>query len=256
MRPSPVSSITLARMAGLYAFGFLFGLGLSAPAVFAQDLLPLAQDRAMATLVQTPTDAPIPAGATVEVIGQNDKGIPKPLRITGVVLGTIDSVVFLEVRPQYAAYLAHARQTQTLKLRKTADPDASTVAQRIPVENHPFVVAPFMRSFTVPATAAPDLIAQLKPGTPVALSRTPEGDTKSVQLHTVFTFLAASEAENGLFDITLAAHESPAINAMAAAQNGSLSLTREVELSDTRRRNCYITQRHSSQIRRIAIPCS
>lgn len=255
MRMFPDFPLISAKMAGLFALGCLSVLGLSAPAAEAQELLPLARDRAMATLVQPRTSAPFATGARVEIMAPDRKGIPRRLTNDAVVLGSLDGVVFLEVDPRHAAYLARIRESQAIKLQKTFDPDPELLAQRQEAGANPFVVAPHMHSFTVSVVSTAETIANLKTGAKVSLSRHTAADGNLAPISGSFAFLGASETQDGLFDVTLAAQGHTAFAAMEAGANGTLSMSVEGAPFVLKKRQCSIRQMHGGQTRRIAIPC-
>lgn len=232
---------------------FLTGMTMMSSPAAADDMLPVASDHLASAFILERTDARLAVGATVNVIGIDDQGIPKPLEIEGTVLGG-DEVVFVEFSQTDAIRLAKARETLKLRIRKAEDPDPTSVADRRAAaeRNKPVVIAPYAQSLTVTVESGDANTFQI-------------GDSLTVGTgEYVYSaqFIAAKETAGKRLEMTMTvASAFHARRILAADVGGTLTISpadadKNYAPFLRKGQRCYIRHRRAGETQRIEIPCT
>ncbi|MGR3513382.1 MAG: hypothetical protein ACU0GG_11515 [Paracoccaceae bacterium] len=249
----------------LIVFAILFPL----PALTqADDVLPLAHGRFSITFPLPATAAPIAQGATVKFMVGTDTSAPRELRAKGVVLGSLDDVVFVEASKEQAGYLARLRETNTIKLQTIAEPDPDLIADRwrAAEAEQPVTIAPQARQLVVPVAVSGQTVERWSVGDllifPDAGIETfwdwQTRATASKRADVTALFVSAEPLDDGQFNLTVIVDPEQANTLLQTSLRSELTVRDETAtpVEAAKRHRCYIRHRRGSETARIEIPCT
>ncbi len=243
-------------------------LCLAAPTAAREEILPPAFGSHSIAFHVPDTVAPFPTGATVEFFSVDDESVPRRLNIYGFVLGTRNSVAFVELSERAAVRIIEAKQSHTVKVTKIADPEPGLVADRraLAAEAVPVQVAPHMRTLTLRVDLPAEEVATWQRGDRLVLSgegTTTEGRVVVGQYYTrgdiAGRFSSAIVLGDGRVEVELVADPVDAHEILAAEVKGPVQIvnagrTQTTEVREPQR--CYIRHRRGETISTIEIPCA
>lgn len=248
----------------LFVFASLFS-----SAVFAQSgsVLPLAQGQYSVAFAQSKNAAPLAQGATVKFLVSKENAAPRELRFDGFVLGSHDSIVFVELTQEEAAYLAYLRVSQTIKLKVVAAPDPLMIAdrQQAAAAEQAVTIAPRSRQITVPVAVSASTVESWTLGDRLVFPgagaevfwdwKLKKRQTRPADASGLF--VSAEPLDDSKFEVTLVVDPESAMPLLQAAMQGRLSVLEEVAnpVATVERHRCYIRHRRGNEVIRIEIPC-
>lgn len=241
---------------------------LAAPTVAREAILPPAFGSHSFAFHVPDTVAPFSTGARVEFFSVDDQSVPRRLNIYGFVLGTRDSVAFVELSERDAVRIIQTKQSHTVKVTKIADPDPGFVADRraLAAETVAVQVAPHMRTLTFQADLPAEEVATWQRGDILVLTgegTTTEGRVVVGQYYKrgdiTGRFSSAVVSDDGRVEIELVADPVDAHEILAAEVKGPVQIVNKgrAQKPEVReRQRCYIRHRRAETISTIEIPCA
>lgn len=201
-------------------------------------------------------------------MASTETSAPRELPFQGFVLGSLDSVVFVEVSQEQAAYLAMLRETESIRLQTLSRPDPALVADRRQAAEaaQPVTIAPRSRQLEVPVAVSAATVESWSIGDILVF---PDAgvqhlldwklrETISKPADVSALFVAADRLNDGQFNVTVVIDPAQAFPLLQTSMKGGLTVRDEVAtpVETTERQRCYIRHRRGSETSRIEIPCT